>query len=107
MGRLRAGFGGDSFPTGTYLDMSANLPAVAPEKITCPVQIIRGEFDGIASDDDLIEFFRRLPNKDKQFCMMAGQAHVGPQAINRHRFLQVMRSFVTLPERRDALAPKG
>jgi pimeloyl-ACP methyl ester carboxylesterase len=98
---------GDSFPTGTYLDMSANLPAVAPEKITCPVQIIRGEFDGIASDDDLIEFFRRLPNKDKQFCMMAGQAHVGPQAINRHRFLQVMRSFVTLPERRDALAPKG
>jgi pimeloyl-ACP methyl ester carboxylesterase len=98
---------GDSFPTGTYLDMSANLPAVAPEKITCPVQIIRGEFDGIASDDDLIEFFRRLPNKDKQFCMMAGQAHVGPQAVNRHRFLQVMRSFVTLPERRDSLAAKG
>jgi hypothetical protein len=39
--------------------------------------------------------------------MMAGQAHVGPQAVNRHRFLQVMRSFVTLPERRDSLAAKG
>jgi pimeloyl-ACP methyl ester carboxylesterase len=95
---------GDTFPTGTYLDMSANLPLVEPEKILCPVQIIRGEFDGIASDDDLIEFFRRLPNREKQFCLMSGQAHVGPQAINRHRFLHVMQEFVTLPSRRDSLA---
>ena len=93
----------DSFPTGTYVDMSANLPLVDPAKIVCPVQIIRGEFDGIASDDDLIEFFRLLPNKEKQFCLMAGQAHVGPQAVNRHRFIHVMQSFVTLPLRRDAL----
>ena len=94
----------DSFPTGTYLDMSANLPLIEPARIRCPVQIIRGEFDGIASDDDVIEFFRLLPNKEKQFCMMSGQAHVGPQAVNRHRFIHVMQAFVTLPERRDALA---
>lgn len=95
----------DSFPTGTYLDMSANLPKADPTKIHCPVLIIRGEFDGIAADDDLIDFFRLLPNRDKHFSMMAGQAHVGPQAINRHRFLHVMKSFLTLPERRDPLAP--
>ena len=95
---------GDSFPTGTYLDMSANLPLIDPAKIRCPVQIIRGEFDGIAADDDLIDFFRLLPNKEKQFCLMAGQAHVGPQAVNRHRFLYVMQAFLTLPERRDPLA---
>ena len=95
---------GDTFPTGTYLDMSANLPKCDPEKILCPVQIIRGEYDGIASDDDLIEFFRRLPNKEKQFCLMSGQAHVGPQAINRHRFYHVMTEFLTLPARRDPLA---
>ena len=94
----------DSFPTGTYLDMSANLPLIDPAKIRCPVQIIRGEFDGIAADDDLIEFFRLLPTKEKQFCLMAGQAHVGPQAVNRHRFLHVMQAFLTLPERRDPLA---
>jgi pimeloyl-ACP methyl ester carboxylesterase len=97
----------DSFPTGTYLDMSANLPKADPTKIQCPVLIIRGEFDGIATDDDLIEFFRLLPNKDKHFSLMAGQAHVGPQAINRHRFLHVMESFLTLPKRRDSLAPSG
>jgi pimeloyl-ACP methyl ester carboxylesterase len=94
---------GDTFPTGTYLDMSANLPIVDPAKIPCPVQIIRGELDGIATDDDLIEFFRLLPNKEKQFCLMAGQAHVGPQAVNRHRFLHVMRAFLTMPSRRDPL----
>ncbi|MGE3150498.1 MAG: alpha/beta hydrolase [Pseudorhodoplanes sp.] len=97
---------GDTFPTGTYLDMTANLPVVDPTKITCPVQIIRGEFDGIASDDDLIEFFRLLPSREKQYCLMSGQAHVGPQAINRHRFLQVMKSFVMMPPRRDSLAGK-
>lgn len=97
----------DSFPTGTYLDMSANLPLVDPTRILCPVQIIRGEYDGIASDDDVIEFFRLLPNREKQFCLMAGQAHVGPQAVNRHRFLGVMECFVTMPERRDSLARKA
>jgi pimeloyl-ACP methyl ester carboxylesterase len=66
----------DSFPTGTYVDMSINLPLIDPARILCPVQIIRGEFDGIATDDDLIDFFRLLPNKEKQFCLMAGQAHV-------------------------------
>lgn len=95
---------GDSFPTGTYLDMSANLPLIDPAKILCPVQMIRGEFDGIATDDDLIEFFRLLPHREKQFCLMAGQAHVGPQAVNRHRFIHVMQAFLTLPGRRDTLA---
>lgn len=92
----------DSFPTGTYLDMTANLPVVDPRQILCPVQIIRGEFDGIASDEDLIDFFRLLPNRDKQFCLLSGQAHVGPQATNRHRFLHAMTAFLTLPPRRDA-----
>jgi pimeloyl-ACP methyl ester carboxylesterase len=98
---------GDSFPTGTYLDMSANLPLIDPAKVTCPTLIIRGEYDGIAADDDLIEFFRLLPNKDKQFVLLSGQAHVGPQAINRHRFLHAMDAFLTLPERRDKLARSG
>jgi pimeloyl-ACP methyl ester carboxylesterase len=98
---------GDTFPTGTYLDMSANLPIVDPARILCPVQIIRGEHDGIATDDDLIEFFRLLPNREKQFCLMAGQAHVGPQAINRHRFLHVMQAFVAMPKRRDGVSATG
>src|SRR5262249_49413693 len=57
----------DSVPTGTYVDMCSKLPLVDPAKITVPTIIMRGEFDGIAGFDDLIEFFKRLPHPDKQF----------------------------------------
>ena len=72
----------DSVPTGTYVDMCANLPVVDPTKITVPTIIMRGEYDGIASFDDLIEFFKLLPNPDKQFAVMPGIAHASFQQKN-------------------------
>jgi len=44
---------GDSVPTGTYLDMTANLPSSTPLKCT-PGAAVRGEYDGIATEQDLI-----------------------------------------------------
>ena len=44
---------GDEVPTGTYLDMTAHLPVVDPTKIVSPVLVVRGEFDGIATMEDL------------------------------------------------------
>ena len=93
---------GDSVPTGTYLDMCANLPVVDPRKIHCPVLIVRGEHDGIAAEQDLLDFFALLPHKDKQFVLLPGQAHVGPFGTNRHRFFHVIHAFLTMPPRRDA-----
>ena len=52
----------DSVPTGTYVDMCAKLPLVDPLKITAPTLIMRGQYDGIAAMDDLLEFFKLLPN---------------------------------------------
>ena len=49
----------DSVPTGTYVDMCSKLPVVTPENITVPTLIMRGQWDGIASMDDLIEFFKK------------------------------------------------
>ena len=86
-------------PTGTYLDMCANLPVVDPRKIACPVMIVRGEHDGVATEEDLLAFFRLLPNMDKQFSIFAGQAHVTPLGLNRHRFWHAMEAFLTMPER--------
>src|SRR5215813_3772062 len=57
----------DSVPSGTYIDMCSKLPIVDPAKITMPTLILRGQYDGIAAFDDLIEFFKRLPHPDKQF----------------------------------------
>lgn len=98
---------GDAVPTGTYLDMCANLPVVDPGNIRCPVLIVRGEHDGIATEEDLIEFFRLLPHKDKQFVFLPGQAHIGPLGTNRHRFFHVIQAFLTMPRRLDAAPGKA
>lgn len=88
----------NSVPTGTYLDMCARLPVVDPEKITSPTIVMRGQFDGIAGMDDLLEFFKRLPNPDKQFTVMAGISHASFQQINYLMVYHVLYSFFTQPE---------
>jgi pimeloyl-ACP methyl ester carboxylesterase len=88
----------DSVPTGTYVDMCAHLPVVDPVKITVPTLIMRGEYDGIASFDDLIEFFKLLPNPDKQFAVMPGIAHASFQQKNYMIAYHVLLAFFTQPE---------
>ncbi len=90
----------DSVPTGTYLDMCANLPVLDPAKIDCPVCIIRGEYDGIAAEADLLDFFARLRSKDKQFVFVSGLAHAATLGINRHKFRHAMHAFMTMPASR-------
>ena len=88
----------DSVPTGTYVDMCSKLPVVDPEKITAPTIVMRGEFDGIAGFDDLIEFFKRLPNADKQFAVMPGISHASFQQINYMMVYHILQSYFTQPE---------
>jgi pimeloyl-ACP methyl ester carboxylesterase len=88
----------DSIPNGTYVDMCMNLPVVDPEKITAPVMILRGQFDGIAGFDDLLEFFKRLPNPDKQFAVMPGMAHASLQQKNYRIVHHLMAGFFGQPE---------
>jgi pimeloyl-ACP methyl ester carboxylesterase len=88
----------DSVPTGSYIDMCSKLPMVDPAKITVPTLMMRGQFDGIAGVDDLIEFFRRLPNPDKQFAMMAGISHASFQQINYLTVYHILHAFYTQPE---------
>jgi pimeloyl-ACP methyl ester carboxylesterase len=88
----------DSVPTGTYVDMCSKLPVVDPAKISSPTLIMRGEFDGIASFDDLVDFFKRLPNPDKQFAVMAGISHASFQQINYQTAYHILHSFFSQPE---------
>jgi pimeloyl-ACP methyl ester carboxylesterase len=94
---------GTTMPTGTYLDMCANLPVVDPELIDCPVLILRGEHDGIATEEDIVAFFGELKSDDKQMVVLPDQAHVGTLGVNRHRFFHVLMGFLTLPERQGAV----
>ncbi len=88
---------GDQIPTGTYLDMVANLPVVDPRKVLSPVLLVRGEYDGIATVADLEAFFNLLPTGDRQFIILPGTAHSVALAINRQLFWHVTRSFLTMP----------
>ena len=88
----------DSVPTGTYVDMCSKLPIVDPAKITVPTILMRGQWDGIAGIDDLVEFFKRLPNPDKQFAVMAGISHASFQQKNYLMVYHILHSFFSQPE---------
>ncbi|MBV8575563.1 MAG: alpha/beta fold hydrolase [Acetobacteraceae bacterium] len=93
---------GETVPTGTYLDMTANLPLVDPEKVLCPVQLVRGEYDGIATLDDLMDFYQKLPNGDRQLVTIPGAAHAVSLSLNRQMLWHVMAGFLTMPPRVNA-----
>jgi alpha-beta hydrolase superfamily lysophospholipase len=88
---------GDQIPTGTYLDMTANLPLVDPKKVAAPTLLIRGEYDGIATIADLQDFFAQLPTGDRQFIILPGVAHSVVLATNRQLFWHATKSFLTMP----------
>jgi pimeloyl-ACP methyl ester carboxylesterase len=88
---------GDQVPTGTYLDMVANLPIVDPAKVTVPVLLMRGEYDGIATMADLTSFYDKLPNGDRQFVVLPATAHTLVLAKNRQLFWHALRAFLTEP----------
>ena len=85
-------------PTGTYVDMCSKLPVVDTEKITVPTLIMRGEHDGIASMDDLLKFFAKLPNPDKQFTVMSGISHASFQQKNYMMVYHILAGWFAQPE---------
>ena len=88
----------DSVPTGTYVDMCSRLPLVDPAKLSVPTIVMRGEYDGIAGFDDLVEFFKRLPHPDKQFAVMAGISHASFQQKNYLGVYHLLHAFFSQPE---------
>ena len=98
---------GDQVPTGTYLDMTTKLPLVDPRRLPMPVQILRGQYDGIASVQDLLDFFALLPAPDRQLAIMPGGAHLLAMGRNRAQFWHVMHAFLDMPPRQDAGGAAG
>ena len=88
---------GDTVPSGTYLDMAANLPLVDPAKVKSPVLMTRGEWDGNSTNDDLLDFFRQLPNGDRQFVILPNTAHSQAFSKNRQLLWYAMKNFLGEP----------
>ena len=87
----------DSMPNGTYIDMCSKLPVVDPLKITVPTLVLRGQFDGIAGFDDLLQFFKLLPHPDKQFTVLNGISHASFQQKNYKMVYQILHAYFTQP----------
>jgi pimeloyl-ACP methyl ester carboxylesterase len=87
----------DSMPNGTYIDMCSKLPVVDPAKISVPTLVMRGQYDGIAAMDDLVEFWKRLPTPDKQFIVMPGISHASFQQKNYLMVYHILHAFFTQP----------
>ena len=88
---------GDQVPTGTYLDMAVNLPLVDPKKVLAPVLMVRGEFDGNSTNEDLLDFYTQLPNGDRQYVILPQTAHSLGFAKNRHLLFYTVRNFLQAP----------
>jgi len=88
---------GDQVPTGTYLDMAANLPLVDPKKVLSPVLMIRGIYDGNSTMEDLLDFYQQLPNGDRQFVTLPHTAHSAGYSNNRHLLWYATRNFLAAP----------
>jgi alpha-beta hydrolase superfamily lysophospholipase len=89
---------GDTVPTGTYYDMVANLPVVDPKQVKAAVLMAHGQYDGIATEEDLLDFFRQLPTPDRQVAILPGLAHSLVLGLNRQCFWHTAHAFLTMPK---------
>jgi alpha-beta hydrolase superfamily lysophospholipase len=88
---------GNTIPTGTYLDMAANLPIVDPKKVPHPVLMLRGVWDGNSTDEDLLDFFNQLPNADRQYVILPQTSHSTGYGKNRHLLWYAVKNFLAAP----------
>jgi len=89
---------GDSVPTGTYLDMTSKLPIIEASAVKCPVMLCRGQYDGIATAEDILDFYSQLPNPDRQMAILPGLAHSLSLGLNRQLYWHVAHSFLSMPK---------
>ena len=66
----------------------------------CSIMYLRtraAKWDDIASFADLVKFFERLPNPDKQFAVMPGIAHASFHQKNYAICYHILESFFSQP----------
>jgi alpha-beta hydrolase superfamily lysophospholipase len=61
------------------------------------VLMMRGDHDGISTNKDLLEFYDKLPNGDRQFVILPNIAHSIGSSKNRDMAWHVMHAFLTMP----------
>lgn len=77
--------------------MTMHLPMVDSTRLPMPVLIVRGQYDGIASEYDLVAFFQKLPVPDREFVVLPGESHAVALGINRRKFRHTLHCYLDMP----------
>ena len=59
--------------------------------------MVRGEHDGNSTNDDLLDFYRQLPNGDRPVRHPAETAHSLGYSKNRHLLWYAVKNFLAAP----------
>ncbi len=87
---------GDTAPTGTYIDMSVNLPLVDPAKVKAPTMLIRGLIDQNSTMAEHYEFFDKLQMNLKQLNVIPG-GHALASGAGYRQLHHAIDAFLTMP----------
>lgn len=61
------------------------------------VLLVRGEYEGIAIEQDLLIRPTQLPDGDRQLVILPSMAHAVVAWTNRHELWYVMKNFLAMP----------
>jgi pimeloyl-ACP methyl ester carboxylesterase len=86
--------GSDSVPTGSYVDMTTKLPILDPKKATTPFILVRGQFDGIATEADVMEYFQKAATPDRAFQFVPGATHAVGWGRQRQLVWNALHTFL-------------
>ena len=78
------------------------LPIIEAKLVKCPVLLARGQYDGIATEADILDFYSQLPNPDRPLSILPGLAHSLTLGLNRQPYWPVANAFLGMPK-----APTG
>jgi len=62
--------------------------------VLAPVLLVSGQYDGIAAMDDICNFFKALPNGDRQITIVPGAAHVLVSSKQRFTFWKILKDWI-------------
>ena len=80
----------------TYAGMAAGADAIERHVEALRGAVVAPHCAG-AGFGDLLDFFKRLPNPDKQFAVMPGISHASFHQINYMLVYHILYSFFTQP----------
>ena len=89
---------GDTIPTGTTWTWRRTCRSSIRTRWQ-PVLMMRGVWDGNSTNEDLLDFFRQLPNADRQYVILPNTAHSTGYGKNRHLLWYAVQNFLPRPRR--------